>query len=122
MVDDRDARLAAEACRLHQRYTVEIVERFNLCPWAHRARLDGQVGRRALLQCSTEPGPTLQLLSELEAAPDSPVVMIAVYPRLAVSARDFDAFVAAVKALDQERHGGRPIYVSASFHPEYPFD
>src|SRR5262249_42130428 len=89
--EERDARLAAEACRLHERYTVEVIERFNLCPWAHKARQDGEVARRALLQCNTDPRPTLELLSELEAAPRPVTVCIAVYPRLSVDPRGFDA-------------------------------
>ena len=120
--DERDARLSVEACRLHERYTIEVIERFNLCPWAYKARQEGDVVRRTLLQRSTTPEPTLELLAELEAAPRPVTVCIAVYPRLSVDPRAFDAFVSAIKAIDQERHGGRPVFVSASFHPDYPFD
>ncbi len=35
--------LVAEAERLLWRYVVEVVEGFDLCPWARRARLDGKV-------------------------------------------------------------------------------
>lgn len=117
-----EARLAAEACRLHERYTVEVVERFNFCPWARKARADGIVERRALLQRDLDPAPTLALLDELEAAPAAAPMVIAIFPRLACTPRQFDAFAAEVKAADQARHGGRPQYVSASFHPDYPFD
>lgn len=120
--EERDARLGSEACRLHQRYTVEVIERFDLCPWARKAGQEGQVWRRPLLQCNMEPGPTLALLDELEALPRPPQIVIAIYPRLACGPREFDAMVARIKAADQERHRGRPLYVSASFHPDYPLD
>ena len=120
--EEGDRRLAVEACRLHERYTVEVIERWNLCPWAWKARQEGEVARRALLQRDADPRPTLDLLAELEGATPRVVVMIAIYPRLALDPRAFDAFVSSVKALDQARHGGRPVYVSASFHPDYALD
>ena len=120
--DERDARLAAEACRLHLRYTTEVVEKFNLCPWARRAGLDGEIGRSALLQADPDPGPTLALIARLEAERPPPPMVIAIYPRLALSPLDFDAFAAAIKATDQARHRGSPPYVSATFHPGYALD
>ena len=120
--DERDARLAAEACRLHLRYTTEVVEKFNLCPWARRAGLDGEIGRSALLQADPDPGPTLALIARLEAERPPPPMVIAIYPRLALSPLDFDAFAAAIKATDQARHRGSPVYVSATFHPGYHLD
>lgn len=118
---DPDARLAAEAIRLHLRYTVEVVERFNLCPFARHARDVGEVERHALLQDTPDPAPTLALLDALEAGSRAPVA-IAIYPRLRITPRDFDTFAATIKAADQRRHGGRPVYVSATFHPDYPLD
>ena len=121
-LDDHDARLGIEACRLHERYTLELIERFNLCPWARRSRLDGEVERHPLLQRSMDAAPTLALLDRLEAAPRPIPIALAIYPRLAVTPRQFDAMAAEIKALDQARHQGRPIYVSATFHPDYPLD
>ncbi|MCB9571618.1 MAG: DUF1415 family protein [Kofleriaceae bacterium] len=40
---DRDAALRREATRLLWRYVVEVVEAFDLCPWARRAREQGEV-------------------------------------------------------------------------------
>jgi hypothetical protein len=120
--DHPDEQLAAEACRLHARYTEEVIERFHLCPWARGARLAGQVERVALLQADLDPGPTLALIARLCAATPPPPMVIAIYPRMAADPRQFDAFASEVKALDQARGRGRPAYVSATFHPDYPFD
>lgn len=116
-----DARLAVEAARLHLRYTVEVVERFNLCPFARHARDASEVERHVLLQATPDPAPTLALLDALERGTRAPVA-IAIFPRLRLDPRAFDAFAAEIKAADQRRHGGKPVYVSATFHPDYPLD
>ena len=124
MADPRDdAALADEAIRLHERYTIEVIERFNLCPWARGARTGGEVERYALLQTDLAPEPTLELISGLEArGAAAPPIVIAVYPRVRTTPREFDEFASQVKRLDQQRHGGRPAYVSATFHPDYALD
>ena len=49
----RDEALAREARRIYLRYAEEFVERFDLCPWAAKARRDGHVEVRVV----TAPGP-----------------------------------------------------------------
>ena len=44
-----DESLVREAKRLHERYSVEFVEDFNLCPWAARARKDGHTDVRVVV-------------------------------------------------------------------------
>lgn len=117
---DDDDLLCAEAARLHERYTVELIERYDLCPWARPARLHGEIERHVLLQSSNDPEPTLALLARIEHSERPPPVAIAIYPRLALAPLAFDQFAAEVKRLDQQRHGGKPVYVSATFHPDYP--
>ena len=39
-----ETRRRAEVLRLLERYLVEVVERYDLCPWARGARLKGEVG------------------------------------------------------------------------------
>jgi hypothetical protein len=119
---DRRSAFAAEAKRLHERYTVEVVERFNVCPWARHARAAGEVEREVLLQRDEAIEPTLELLARIEADPRRLPVVIAIYPRLAIDPRGFDRFAALVRDADQKRHGGRPVYVSATFHPDFPYD
>ncbi len=115
-----EAAYVAEVLRLHERYAVEIVERWNVCPWARRAREAGEWVREVLLQREPALEPSLRLIERLEADPKKPPVAIAIYPRLAMDPRRFDEFAGRLRAADQARHRGRPVYVSASFHPDYP--
>lgn len=117
-VTDEDA-FVAEVLRLHQRYAEEVVEAFNICPWARRAREEGEWERPVLLQRDLAIEPSLEVIRGLEADPRATVVAIVIYPRLAVGPRAFDEFAARVRAADQARHGGRPVYVAATFHPDY---
>ena len=117
-----EAELVREAIRLHERYTVEIVEGYDVCPWARHARLAGEVDRAVLLQRDEALEPTLSLLDRLEADPRCLPVAIAIYPRLALDPPAFDRFAQRLRDADQKRHGGKPVYVSASFHPEYRLD
>ena len=61
--------LEAEALRVYRRYQREVVEALNLCPWAERARLEGRVTERVLLQRSAESQLSLRAIRELEAMP-----------------------------------------------------
>ena len=111
--------LAVEAERLHERYTAEIVEAFNVCPWARHAREAGELTRRVLLQRDDDLAPTLAYLEWLEREAPRVVVAIAIYPLLALSAPRFDEFAGRLRRADQERHRGRPVFVAATFHPDY---
>ena len=122
MADSDDEALAAEAIRLHERYTIEVIERFNLCPWAKGARLGGEVERFVLPQADLAAEPTLDLISRLESRASPPPIVIAIFPRLVVTPRAFDELGSRIKAADQARHGGKPTYVSATFHPDYRLD
>jgi hypothetical protein len=122
MAQGPEAEFVAEVRRIQERYTVEVVERFNLCPWARPARLAGAVERPVLLQRDTDPAPMLEAIRALEEDPRNLTVAIAAYPRLRVTPREFDVFAAEVRRLDQARHGGKPVFVVAAFHPDYPLD
>jgi hypothetical protein len=117
-----DSRFLAEVLRIQERYAVEVIERFNICPWARHARVAGEIVRPVLLQEGDAPEPTLEVIAELEARQPPPPVAIVVYPRLRLDPRRFDEFAAQVRQRDQRRHGGKPIYVAATFHPDYAFD
>lgn len=113
-----DEAVIREALRLHQRYAEEIVEQFSVCPWARHAREAGQWERLVLLQRDEAIEPTLDFIARLEARPEIPVA-IAIYPRLTLTPHQFDDFAARIRSADQARHGGRPILVAATFHPDY---
>lgn len=119
----RNERLAREATRLYERYAVEAVERFDLCPWASRARRDGEVRTEVLL--GREPAdlePTLSAITTL-AACESVTVGILLFPNLIVGRLDFEHFLRRLRQADTARHdlGGVP-FAMAAFHPDASLD
>lgn len=117
----RDDELIAETLRLQQRYAEEVVEGFNLCPWARSARERGAVERVVLLQRDDEEAPALEAIRALEERPEVEVALL-LFPSLLVDPPAFDAFTQRLRAADERRHGGRPVFAAASFHPDYPLD
>jgi hypothetical protein len=108
-----------EAIRLHQRYAVEIVEHFGLCPWATRARLGNRLRVDVSLQTEdTDAGPPLAALGRW-ALDEGMEVGFLLFPRLPLTRADFDRFAAVVRAEDAKRHPlGAAPFAMVGFHPE----
>jgi hypothetical protein len=106
-----------EVLRINQRYLTEVVEAFDVCPFARGVRTGGALARRVILdeQRPLEAGLEAAAALALDAAVE---VAVLIYPRLVRSAREFDAFVAELRRADAERHGGRAVFAMAMFHPE----
>ena len=114
-----DTELEQEVLRLNRRYLDEVVEAFALCPWALRARLDGQVLERVFVHESPENfAESLDALAEL-AGREVIEVGLFVYPRLRLSRLDFEHFVRRLRTLDEERYPvGEVPLAMAVFHPD----
>jgi hypothetical protein len=114
-----DTELEREVLRLNRRYLDEVVEAFALCPWALRARLDGQVIERVFAHES--PDFFAESLDALSALVERETLEIGlfIYPRLRLSRLDFEHFVRRLRAYDEERYpvGEVPIAMAA-FHPD----
>ncbi|MGE0324308.1 MAG: DUF1415 family protein [Polyangiaceae bacterium] len=110
-------KLEAEALRVYRRYQREVVEALNLCPWAERARLEGHVTERVLLQREPNHEPSLAAIAELEANPQIEIALL-IYPQLALDIREFERFVAELREADEAEWplGGVP-FAAAAFHP-----
>jgi hypothetical protein len=115
----RDTELEREVLRLNRRYLDEVVEAFALCPWALRARLDGQVLERVFPQESPDLfAESLDALAELTAR-DTLEIGLFIYPRLRLSRLDFEHFVRRLRARDEERYPvGEVPLATAAFHPD----
>jgi hypothetical protein len=102
---------------------VEVVERFALCPWALRARLDGAVRERVFGQQSSESfEPSLAELGALESQSDLEIGLF-IYPNLALGRLEFEHFVRRLRSLDDDRHPvGAVPFAMAAFHPDAPPD
>lgn len=122
--DERDRALEREALRVYRRYVVEIVERFGLCPWAERARIDRRTHERILLE--DDPDRLEQSLEQIRNWGDDPSceVGLLIYPRLMLDRFSFERYVGRLREKDASRHpAGAPApFAMATFHPDAPPD
>jgi hypothetical protein len=108
-----------EALRLYRRYQIEIVEACGLCPWARRARLEGSLDTRIVIdQGDAAVESSLAVIADLARNPRIEVAVV-VYPRIGLARLDFDRFVARVRDSDVKMHDeGDVPFVMATFHPQ----
>jgi hypothetical protein len=108
-----------EATRLHDRYVVEIVEQFGLCPWATRARLGVRLRVEVGLQTDdTDAAMALGALSRW-ALDQSMEVGFLLFPRLALARAEFDRFTSKIRSEEATRHElGTAPFAMVAFHPE----
>ncbi|MBA3538648.1 MAG: hypothetical protein H0T79_03395 [Deltaproteobacteria bacterium] len=103
----------AEVSRLLDRYLVEIVERYDLCPWAKSARLNGEVAREVLwgqpsLEAWVDAG------RRLLAAPKARVAM--------VIAPEFQGSLTELRAVRTHVSTAIGDAGVAEFHPDADLD
>ena len=118
---DVDARLRREALRVYERYAVEVVEAFQLCPWARRARLDGHVRTHVLVEATPAVETVLDQMDEIFRDQRIEVGLI-LLPRVRWERQPFRRFVEEVRAGHAARHlaarvSGPPPLAMAAFHP-----
>jgi len=114
-----DNEFEREVLRLNRRYLSEVVERFSLCPWALRARLDGAVAERVLSQDSAEIfAPSLETLQALDTRSELDIGLF-IYPNLELGRLEFEHFVRRLRVLDDARYPvGEVPFAMAAFHPD----
>ena len=115
--------LCNEALRVYARYATELVERFDLCPWARRARLDGHTSERVILGRNPQDfGTSLATIEALNDEPHTEVALL-IYPELELGRLPFEVFVRELRARDGARYEfGKSPYAMAAFHPDAPAD
>jgi hypothetical protein len=117
--------LEREARRIYARYEVEVVEAFGFCPWAERAREDGEVEVRVVLDdddaLALDPTPALAAV-EAHASHAHVAVGLIVFPRVTWSREVFARFVARLRELHADAHGRSPPMALAEFHPDATAD
>lgn len=103
----------AEVRRILERYVVEVVERFQLCPWAAGARLGGEIAVEVVFGA---PAPE-RWLAAIDHAFRDPAIRVAmiVAPELALE-------LPAFRALRDRIVAQRPAYGIAEFHPRAALD
>jgi hypothetical protein len=110
-----------EVLRVYDRYAQEVVEAFDLCPWAARSRRDGSAEPHVVLQSDPNDfGPSLRLIDELSPRKELSVALF-IYPAFAFGRLDFEHFLRRFRHTDSERHeAGRIPFAMAAFHPQAP--
>jgi len=102
--------LRREALRLHERYHLELIERFSVCPWAKPARAGGRTRAHVVTdaRCTLE-----ELAPVLDAWAHDPAVDVAfvIAPRFDAGS---DAFAQWATSL-AEHQGG--VFFAAPFYP-----
>jgi len=103
----------AEVRRLLDRYLVEVVETYGLCPWAKPARLAGEIAVDVLFG-APDAAAFAAAATALLARPGTRVAMV-VAPELVADAAELRAIRDRVAALI-------PTAGVADFHPNVPLD
>jgi len=104
-------RLVAESLRLNARYVEEVVIGWELCPWAARAWIDGQVTQRVFADGEPDAAAVAAFIDELSARPDA-AIGLAIFPRAGHSVAAWEKFAEAVRRT-------RDDFLVAVFHPDY---
>ena len=99
--------------RILGRYLIEVVERYELCPWARSARLGGEVAT-GVLWGAPAMDEWVATAAELLARPGARVVMV-VAPELAITP-------AGLRALRSRVAARLPYAGIADFHPQATLD
>jgi hypothetical protein len=102
-----------EVRRLLERYVVEIVEAYELCPWAHAARVHGELAV-AVLWATPADDVWVATAERLLAEPRTRVAMV-VAPELGATAGE-------LRALRDRVAARLPAAGVADFHPEATLD
>jgi hypothetical protein len=121
-MDDDGARartaLERELLRLNERYVVEFVEAFGLCPFSRAAREKGAVLRRIVWLERPDPGPVLAFVEGELGRLEGVEICLLILPAIGCNPGEFQHFATEVNRLHAERAApGRPAFVLAPFHP-----
>ncbi len=109
---ETESALVAETLRLSLRYQEELVEAYNVCPWAKGARTSNNA-----IPLVDDGRPLLDQVDQ--AARLGADVVFLVLPRYVGSRVDLDELVAQLIAADSRRHRDTsPAFAMAAFHPE----
>ena len=102
--------------RLNGRWIAEVVERFDVCPFATPALRGGHVARRVVLAAEAaeaEAAARAQIAAVAEEAAIE--VALFIFPRLPLGHAAFERFCAPLRAA-------HAAFVGAVFHPDAPYD
>jgi hypothetical protein len=110
--------LSRETLRLYGRYATEVIERFDLCPWARGAREAGRVALRVV--SSTDPADfssSLEVIDALARQRDADIGLV-IYPLLDLERAAFEDFVRRLRSASRAAQpDSEQEFATAAFHP-----
>lgn len=104
-----------EALRRNDRYVLEVVESFNLCPFARGARTSGRSVREVFLDESLDLDRLRAVVSRYEREAPEAEVLQWIFPRAGESPEALDAVVVALRPCTE-------VFAFAAFHPGFRCD
>ncbi len=119
---DNDQALIQNALALYDRYAREVVEAFDFCPFARRAREDSAVMVRVETTSSVTPEAMIELLDRVAKDPKIEIGIL-IFPREKRSQREWQRHVADTHEADT--HMPREfakVWAMAAFHPDAQAD
>jgi hypothetical protein len=118
--DEAEA-IIADALRANDRYVREVVEGFNVCPFARAARVSGRAVRAVSLIAHDDVDAVVAVIEGFEQRDETIEIVQLIFPRIGLDAPSFDAFVTRVRGARDKRAPKAP-FALAAFHPDYRFN
>lgn len=110
--------LTQATLRATERYAVEVVERFNFCPWARAARESNEVLVRVIFsEDHADFSESLAALKELHEGSPEVVIALFIYPLLDLDRRAYEDFVRRLRARAENSQPRLDEFAMAAFHP-----
>lgn len=107
-----------QGLRIYRRYQLEFVEALNLCPWAERARIEGHVAERVVLQPADLISESQRVIAELTPLSNIEIGLI-IFAGWRCSREEFERQVASLIDADRNRSTlTSPAFACAAFHPD----
>ena len=122
-MDDSD--FTAEVLRINERYLREVVESFDLCPWAKSVRNTAKLHRAVYFAEADSDEVRRAVASDIEAFVGNREAEIGllIFPKIRADASAFRAFVGSLEAAHASAHPRHDIPLAmASFHPKAEAD
>lgn len=102
----------------YERYAVEVVERFNFCPWARSARTQGDVTLRVVFSVDHDDfDESLRCLHDLhEQVPETDIALF-IYPLLDLDRLGFEDYARRLRTRAETGQKNLDAFAMAAFHP-----
>lgn len=122
LAEDFAEALVHATLEAYERYAVEVVERFNFCPWARSARESGGVTLRVVFSVDHDDfDESLRCLNDLhEQAPETGAqvdVALFIYPLLDLDRRGFEDYARRLRTRAEAGQKKLDAFATAAFHP-----